>query len=141
MTPCVLSCETLQYIQYYESVFFFHIPGSSSFANIPLTSHLCCVCVWHSLWAQRYSCSYAVSCNTAICSMISSLELNTPNSIQNITLAVQFQHWPTPQQTEASVSYPAVCWLVLRSTLTSSWMFFTRFRALKKSCTIKTDVK
>lgn len=37
-------------------------------------------CAVYSLWAQRYSSSYEVSCNTAICSMISNLEqMHTPN--------------------------------------------------------------
>lgn len=46
----------------------------------------CCVhtiwsfCAVYSLWAQRYSSSYEVSCNTAICSMISNLEqMHTPH--------------------------------------------------------------
>lgn len=35
--------------------------------------------------------------------------------------------------------YPAVCWLVRRRIFTSSWMNFTRLRALKKSWKIKED--
>lgn len=33
----------------------------------------------------------------------------------------------------ACAPYPAVCWLVLKRIFTSSWMYFTRLRALKKS--------
>lgn len=38
---------------------------------------------------------------------------------------------------EGRASYPAVCWLVRKRTLTSSWMCFTRLRALKKSWEIE----
>lgn len=37
-------------------------------------------------------------------------------------------------------TYPAVCWLVLKSTLQSLWICLTRFSALKKFCRCKRNI-